>query len=151
MSENNNDIFELNEAINDENLFKRVPVAVFKSPIWLNELEFSRKEAFIDLYSLAFDSYHNDSIVIPIRETYTKIYSGQVAMGLRTLAARWHWSTKKVNNFLLKLEEFEFIKIVKRQPVTIFYLVDFVHRKSKKRNAEETKVIRRLDAQESND
>tara|TARA_Y100000768_G_C23490842_1_gene456949 strand:+ start:300 stop:440 length:141 start_codon:yes stop_codon:yes gene_type:complete len=37
MSENNNDIFELNEAINDENLFKRVPVAVFESPIWLND------------------------------------------------------------------------------------------------------------------
>ena len=149
MSENTNDIFELNEAINDENLFKRVPVAVFESPIWLNEQQFSRKEAFIDLYSLAFDSYYNNSIVIPIRETFTKIYSGQVAMGLRTLAARWHWSTKKVNNFLQKLEEFGFINIIKRHPVTVFYLVDFVHRKKKKRTAEETKVIRRTDTQES--
>ena len=149
MSENTNDIFELNEAINDENLFKRVPVAVFESPIWLNEQEFSRKEAFIDLYSLAFDSYYNNKIVIPIRETFTEIYSGQVAMGLRTLAARWHWSTKKVNNFLQKLEEFGFINIIKRHPVTVFYLVDFVHRKKKKRNAEETKVIRRIDTQES--
>ena len=149
MSENTNDIFEVNEAINDENLFKRVPVAVFKSPIWLNEQEFSRKEAFIDLYSLAFDSYYNNSVVIPIRETFTEIYSGQVAMGLRTLAARWHWSTKKVNNFLQKLEEFGFINIIKRHPVTVFYLVDFVHRKKKKRNAEETKVIRRIDTQES--
>ena len=130
MSENTNDIFELNETINDENLFKRVPVAVFESPIWLNEQQFSRKEAFIDLYSLAFDSYYNNCIVIPIRETFTKIYSGQVAMGLRTLAARWHWSTKKVNNFLQKLEEFGFINIVKRHPVTVFYLVDFVPKKN---------------------
>ena len=98
---------------------------------------------------MAFDSYYNNKIVIPIRETFTEIYSGQVAMGLRTLAARWHWSTKKVNNFLQKLEEFGFINIIKRHPVTVFYLVDFVHRKKKKRNAEETKVIRRIDTQES--
>ena len=140
MPENTENIFELDEINNEENLFKRVPVAVFNSPIWLNEQEFSRKEAFMDLYSLAFDSYYNDSMVIPIRETFTKIYSGQVAMGLRALASRWHWSTKKVNNFLKKLEEYGFINIIKRHPVTIFYLVDFVHRKKKKRNTKETKV-----------
>ena len=140
MPENTEYIFELDEINNEENLFKRVPVAVFNSPIWLNEQEFSRKEAFMDLYSLAFDSYYNDSMVIPIRETFTKIYSGQVAMGLRALASRWHWSTKKVNNFLKKLEEYGFINIIKRHPVTIFYLVDFVHRKKKKRNTKETKV-----------
>ena len=140
MLENTENIFELDEINNEENLFKRVPIAVFNSPIWLNEQEFSRKEAFMDLYSLAFDSYYNDSMVIPIRETFTKIYSGQVAMGLRALASRWHWSTKKVNNFLKKLEEYGFINIIKRHPVTIFYLVDFVHRKKKKRNTKETKV-----------
>ena len=141
MPENTENIFELDEINNEENLFKRVPVAVFNSPIWLNEQEFSRKEAFMDLYSLAFDSYYNDSRVIPIRETFTRIYSGQVAMGLRTLASRWQWSTKKVNNFLKKLEEYGFIDIIKRHPVTIFYLVDFVHRKKKKRNTKETKVL----------
>ena len=141
MPENTENIFELDEINNEENLFKRVPVAVFNSPIWLNEQEFSRKEAFMDLYSLAFDSYYNDSRVIPIRETFTRIYSGQVAMGLRTLASRWQWSTKKVNNFLKKLEEYGFINIIKRHPVTIFYLVDFVHRKKKKRNTKETKVL----------
>ena len=104
MLENTENIFELDEINNEENLFKRVPIAVFNSPIWLNEQEFSRKEAFMDLYSLAFDSYYNDSMVIPIRETFTKIYSGQVAMGLRALASRWHWSTKKVNNFLKNLK-----------------------------------------------
>ena len=145
MSENTENIFELDEINNEENLFKRVPVAVFNSPIWLNEQEFSRKEAFMDLYSLAFDSYYNDSMVIPIRETFTKIYSGQVAMGLRALGSRWHWSTKKVNNFLKKLEEYGFIDIIKRHPVTIFYLVDFVHRKKKKRNKEETKVLQAVD------
>ena len=145
MPENTENIFELDEINNEENLFKRVPVAVFNSPIWLNEQKFSRKEAFMDLYSLAFDSYYNDSRVIPIRETFTEIYSGQVAMGLRTLANRWHWSTKKVNTFLLKLEEFGFIKIIRRHPVTIFYLVDFVHRKKKKRNTKETKVLQAVD------
>ena len=145
MSENNENIFELGEINNEENLFKRVPVAVFNSPIWLNEQEFSRKEAFMDLYSLAFDSYYNDSRVIPIRETFTRIYSGQVAMGLRTLASRWQWSTKKVNNFLKKLEEYGFINIIKRHPVTIFYLVDFVHRKKKIRNTKETNVLQAVD------
>ena len=57
MSEKINDIFELNEQKNEDNLFKRVPVSVFNSDIWLNELSFSKKEAYIDLYSLAFDSY----------------------------------------------------------------------------------------------
>ena len=95
--------------------------------------------------TLAFDSYYNDSMVIPIRETFTKIYSGQVAMGLRALASRWHWSTKKVNNFL-KLEEYGFIDIIKRHPVTIFYLVDFVHRKKKKRNKEEKRVLQAVDS-----
>ena len=146
MPENTENIFELDEINNEDNLFKRVPVAVFNSPIWLNEQEFSRKEAFMDLYSLAFDSYYNDSRIIPIRETFTEIYSGQVAMGLRALATRWHWSTKKVNNFLKKLEEYGFIDIIKRHPVTIFYLVDFVHRKKKKGNKQETKVLQRVNA-----
>ena len=46
MPENTENIFELDEINNEENLFKRVPVAVFNSPIWLNEQEFSRKELY---------------------------------------------------------------------------------------------------------
>ena len=146
MSENNNDIFELNEVINDENLFKRIPLKVFDNPIWLNESTFSKKEAYMDLYSLAFDSYHNNSVVIPIRESFVRIYSGQVAMGLRTLAARWHWSTKKVNKFLSDLSALGEIDIVVRIPVTIINLKHFVHRINKKGNKKETKVLQAVDA-----
>jgi len=151
MSENTSDIIELNEHNNEENLFKRVPLSVFSNPIWLNESEFTKKEAFIDLYSLAFDSFKNNSVVIPIRESFVRIYSGQVAMGLRALGARWQWSPKKVNNFLIKLEELEEINIITRKPVTIIYLLDFVHRINKKRNKKETEVLHIIDTLESED
>ena len=151
MSENTSDIIELNEHNNEENLFKRVPLSVFSNPIWLNESEFTKKEAFIDLYSLAFDSFKNNSVVIPIRESFVRIYSGQVAMGLRQLGKRWQWSPKKVNNFLLTLEELGEINIITRKPVTIIYLHDFVHRINKKRNKKETEVLHIIDTLESED
>ena len=149
MSESSNDIFELNEQNNEDNLFKRVPVSVFKSDIWLNELPFSKKEAYIDLYSLAFDSYENASVVIPIRESFVRIFSGQVAMGLRQLGKRWQWSPKKVNNYLLTLEELGEINIITRIPVTIIYLIDFVHRINNKGNKKETKVLRTINNEDA--
>ena len=149
MSENISDIIELNEHNNEENLFKRVPLSVFKNPIWLNELPFSKKEAYIDLYSLAFDSYENASVVIPIRESFVRIYSGQVAMGLRQMGKRWQWSPKKVNNFLLTLEQLGEINIIARKPVTIIYLIDFVHRINNKGNKKETKVLHTINNEDA--
>jgi hypothetical protein len=67
-------------------------------------------------------------------------------MGLRTLAARWHWSTKKVNKFLSDLSELGEIDIVARKPVTIINLKHFVHRINKKGNKKETKVLQAVDA-----
>ena len=48
-------------------------------------------------------------------------------MGLRT-SFQMAMVYKKVNNFLKKLEEYGFINI-KKHPVTIFYLVDFIQKK----------------------
>ena len=134
-----------NQKVAYENLFKRVPVKVFSDPIWINEQVFSKKEAYIDLFSLAYDSYKNNCVDIPIRESLVRIYSGQVAMGLRALSIRWKWSTKKVNNFIKELEKLDYINIIKRHPVTIFELKDFVHRIRPKRNAIETKPSQALD------
>ena len=146
MNNKSKNTLQPNQRLIDENLFKRIPASLFNDPIWITEQAFSRKEAYIDLYSLAFDSHQNNSEVITIRDSFVRIFSGQVAKGLRSLAIRWNWSTKKVNGFLQKLDEYGYIKIVTRHPVTVIELKNYVHRIFSKRNTKETKHSRRVDA-----
>jgi hypothetical protein len=142
MKNNLKEQYETSQREIDDNLFKRVPVSFFSNDIWISSDPFDRRAAFIDLYSLAFDSYKNNSESIPINETFTRVYSGQVARGLRSLGIRWNWSTKKVSNFLKKLEELGYIEVVNTRPVTIIELKDYVHRKHPKKNTKETRKKR---------
>ena len=146
MNKKSKNTIQPNQRLIDENLFKRIPVSLFNDPIWITEQAFSRKEAYIDLYALAFDSHQNDSEVIPINDSLVRIFSGQVARGLRTLAIRWNWSTKKVNGFLQKLDDYGYIKIVMRHPVTVIELKNYVHRIFSKRNMKETQPLQEVDA-----
>ena len=130
--------YEVSQRETDEKLFKRIPSSFFNNDFWISTDPFDRRAALIDLYSLAFDSYRNGSQVIHINDSVVRIFSGQVARGLRSLAIRWNWSTKKVSNFLRVLEDLGYIEIVKTRPVTIFEIKDFPHRNFPKKNNKET-------------
>ena len=119
-------------------LFKRVPKSLFDDPIWNNQ-NFTKKEAYLDLFSLAFDANEDTHAIVDVRGYFIKIYPGEVAHGYRSLAERWGWSTKKVGRFLSDLEEFGYITIRAKKPLTVMKLVQYVPRMSTKGNAEETK------------
>ena len=138
MKNNLQEQYETSQRETDEKLFKRIPSSFFNNDFWISTEPFGRRAALIDLYSLAFDSYRNGSQVIPINDSMVRIFSGQVARGLRSLAIRWNWSTKKVSNFLRVLDDLNYISIVKTRPVTIFEIKNFSHRNFPKKNNEET-------------
>ena len=85
MKNNLKEQYETSQREIDDNLFKRVPVSFFSNDIWISSDPFDRRAAFFDLYSLAFDSYKNNSESIPINETFTRVYSGPVSYTHLTL------------------------------------------------------------------
>ena len=87
----------------DKELFIRVPKDLFDDPTW-NNREFTKKEAYLDLYFLAHDSPNNKGAIVDIYGYMVKVEVGEVPKGLRFYANRWKWSTKKVSNFLKNLE-----------------------------------------------
>ena len=86
MKNNLQEQYETSQRETDEKLFKRIPSSFFNNDFWISTEPFGRRAALIDLYSLAFDSYRNGSQVIPINDSMVRIFSGQVARGLRSLA-----------------------------------------------------------------
>ena len=50
----------------DKPLFKRIPTKLFNDPIWDNQ-KFTKKEAYLDLFSLAYDADEGKPQRIDIR------------------------------------------------------------------------------------
>lgn len=77
-----------------------IPISrqLFEHPFWIEEREFSRAEAWIDLLrSVRFEA--NSTKVIIGNKAIT-IQRGEYPASLRFLAKRWKWSKNKVDNFL---------------------------------------------------
>jgi hypothetical protein len=119
-------------------LFKRIPKSLFSDPIWSNQ-NFTKKEAYLDLFSLAYDANEDMYATVDVRGYLIDIYPGEVAHGYRSLSERWGWSTKKVGRFLSDIETRGYISIRAKKPLTVMKLVQYVPRMSTKGNAEETK------------
>lgn len=118
---------------NKAGLFKRVPKSLFSDPLWAYG-KFSKKEAYLDLFGLAFDADEDKHAIVDVRGYFIKIYPGEVARGYRFLSERWGWSKKTVGKFLDNLEEIGRIKIRTKKPLTVFKLVNYVPRLSLKVN-----------------
>lgn len=77
-----------------------IPISrqLFEHPFWIEEREFSRAEAWIDLLrSVRFEA--NSTKVIIGNKAIT-IQRGEYPASLRFLAKRWKWSKNKVDSFL---------------------------------------------------
>ena len=56
----------------DKELFIRIPKDLFNDPIW-NNREYTKKEAYLDLYSLAHDSPNNKGSIVEINGYMVKV------------------------------------------------------------------------------
>jgi hypothetical protein len=112
----------------DKELFKRIPSDLFNDPFWDNG-EFTKKEAFLDLYFLAHDSPNNKGAILEINGYMVKVEVGEVLRGQRFFANRWQWSTKKVRNFLKTLEKLTYVKIKRNTPITVVKLLGWIPRR----------------------
>ena len=65
----------------DSETFDRVPADLFDDSFW-DDGDFTRKDAFIDLYHLAYDDYPGRSKIIYPREIPMQIFPGEVAYSL---------------------------------------------------------------------
>tara|TARA_B100001123_G_scaffold386752_1_gene461454 strand:- start:250 stop:1023 length:774 start_codon:yes stop_codon:yes gene_type:complete len=117
----------------DKELFIRIPKALFDDAIWIGE-EFTKQMAYLDLYFLAHDNPNNTGAIIDINGYMAKVEVGEVPRGLRFYANRWKWSTKKVSNFLNRLEELGYIQLKGNTSITVFKILGWIPR----RNAKET-------------
>ena len=118
----------------DKELFVRIPKDLFEDGIWIGD-EFTKQMAYLDLYFLAHDNPNNTRAIIHINGNMVEVEVGEVPKGLRFYANRWKWSTKKVTNFLERLEELGCIKIKGNIPITVVKILGWIPR----RNAEETR------------
>ena len=112
----------------DKELFIRIPKDLFNDPIW-NNREYTKKEALLDLYSLAHDAPNNKGAIVEINGYMVKVEVGEVPKGLRFYAYRWEWSTKKVSNFFKRLEELGYIKIKRNTPITVVKILGWIPRR----------------------
>jgi hypothetical protein len=139
----------------DKELFIRIPKDLFNDPIW-NNREYTKKEAYLDLYFLAHDSPNNKGAIVEINGYMVKVEVGEVPKGLRFYTNRWNWSTKKVSNFFKRLEELGHIKIKGNTPITIVKILGWIPRrkheatqKKHEGNRSDTPVIQ-LDNKDNN-
>ena len=113
----------------DKELFIRVPKDLFDDPLW-NNRKFTKKEAFLELYSLAHDSPNNKGSIVEINGYMVKVEVGEVPKGLRFYTNRWNWkSTKKVSNFFKRMEELGYIKIKGNTPITVVKILGWIPRR----------------------
>ena len=124
-------LFETDDMTSDwdTTIFKRIPSDLFQDPIWNNQ-QFTKKEAMLDLYALAYDALPNTSAPVQVRQSWVTIYPGEVLRGYRQMADKWGWSKKTVGRFLKELEELEIINIRLKMPCTVIKLNFWVHRLS---------------------
>ncbi len=88
-------------------------------PFWMEEREFSRWEAWIDLIQLAAwkdSNYRTAGGVIPLKR-------GQFVASLRFLAKRWSWSVKKVRTYLAHLEKSDRVRAQGGHTAGTLYLI----------------------------
>ncbi len=133
MESENEFLFEIDDITSDwdTTFFKRIPSDLFEDPIWNNQ-QFTKKEAMLDLYALAYDALPNTSAPVQVRQSWVRIFPGEVIRGYRALAIKWGWSKKTVGRFLKELEELGIIKIRLKKPCTVIELNFWVHRLSPK-------------------
>ena len=112
----------------DKELFVRIPKDLFEDGIWIGD-EFTKQMAYLDLYFLAHDNPNNTRAIIHINGNMVEVEVGEAPKGLRFYANRWKWSTKKVTNFLERLEELGYIKIKRNTPITVVKILGWIPRR----------------------
>ena len=125
----------------DNETFDRVPADLFDDPFW-DDGNYTRKEALIDLYHLAYDDYPGMYKVIYPREVPTQIFPGEVAYSLKALGKRWGWGKSKVRKFYEFIENCGYITIRTTQPGMVVKLTGYVPRIREKKNQDETREER---------
>lgn len=88
-------------------------------PLWLEEREFSRSEAWLDLLQLA--PWRRTSI--QVRGAILELDRGEFLGGRGFLAGRWRWSEKRVRTFLELLIEDERIAVSRSSPRGTIYRI----------------------------
>lgn len=79
---------------------------ITENPIWECDQPFDKRSAFIDVLLMA--NYSDKEIVIG--SEVVKIKRGQFITSQLKLAARWHWTEKRVRRYLNLLKSLEIIQ-----------------------------------------
>jgi len=109
---------------------------VFDNPLWIAD-QFTRGQAFIDLYRLA--QFKKGFIIkrgIPI---YLK--PGQVGWSMVNLGKRWQWSIGKVRRYLNTLEIAGQIELQKTNVSTTVTLLHWINNDTPNRHADGTQTV----------
>ena len=109
---------------------------VFDNPLWIAD-QFTRGQAFIDLYRLA--QFKKGFIIkrgIPI---YLK--PGQVGWSMVNLGKRWQWSIGKVRRYLNTLEIAGQIELQKTNVSTTITILHWINNDTPNRHADGTQTV----------
>lgn len=83
-----------------QNGFVPIPRAFFDHPFWREPREYSKAEAWIDLYRMASFIDH----IQIIKGVSVALKRGELMVSERFLEGRWKWSRGKVRRFLVSLK-----------------------------------------------
>ena len=103
-----------------ENGYIKLYRKIQDNELWHLE-KFTKSQAWIDMILLA---NHKENIFF-VRGNEIKVNRGQLAWAERTLAKRWHWSRKKVRNFLEWLKSRQQILIEKSNIISIVTIQNY--------------------------
>lgn len=88
-------------------------------PLWLEQREFSRWEAWVDVLQLAA---FRDRKHVTKQETIL-LCRGEFVASLRWLADRWTWTVKKVRNWIATLEKWARLRAQRETTAGTVYLI----------------------------
>lgn len=77
-----------------------IPISrkLFESHLWLEEREFSKAEAWLDLIQSARFEANSTKVIVGCK--VVEIYRGEFPATIRFLAKRWGWNKNRVDRFL---------------------------------------------------
>lgn len=101
--------------------FVKLDRKIFNNPLWNENREYSRFEAWLDLISSALI----ENLKVHVKGQDIEVQRGEIAASRRFLENRWNWGSTKVTNYLSYLKKNGMITTRQTNGQTIIKLVKF--------------------------
>ena len=122
--------------MNDEYFI--IPRALLDSVFWTNNEPLSKKEALVELFSMASDE--DRTLVINGEEV--AIPKGSIALSPSRLAAKWLWDRKEVCRLIRRLEKHGHIRIESHRLITVISLTDLPNFRETKESSAMSQLLK---------